>query len=59
MAFGRHPGIVAYWEKAWPGRHGPLKLKANNVRFFEGSGGGVIQAVIRGDVHVANSPTFR
>ena len=44
-------GIVAYWEKAGLGDTA-AKLKANNVRFFEGSGG-VIQAVIRGDVQIA------
>ena len=44
-------GIVAYWEKVGLGDTA-AKLKANNVRFFEGSGG-VIQAVIRGDVHIA------
>lgn len=44
-------GIIAYWEKLNLGDTA-AKLKANNVRFFEGSGG-IIQAVIRGDVHVA------
>lgn len=44
-------GIVAYWEKIGLGDTA-AKLKANNVRFFEGSGG-VIQAVIRGDVSIA------
>ena len=44
-------GIIAYWEKVGLGDTA-AKLKANNVRFFEGSGG-VIQAVIRGDVQIA------
>lgn len=44
-------GIVAYWEKLGLGDTA-AKLKANDVRFFEGSGG-ILQAVIRGDVHVA------
>ena len=44
-------GIVAYWEKLGLGDTA-AKLNANNVRFFEGSGG-ILQAVIRGDVHVA------
>lgn len=44
-------GVVAYWEKLGLGDTA-AKLKANEVRFFEGSGG-VLQAVIRGDVHVA------
>ena len=44
-------GIVAYWEKLGLGDTA-AKLKANNVRFFEGSGG-ILQAVIRGDVHIA------
>lgn len=43
--------IIAYWEKLGLGDTAS-KMKANNVRFFEGSGG-VLQAVIRGDVHVA------
>jgi iron(III) transport system substrate-binding protein len=43
--------IVAFWEdKGIP--DAAEKLKANDVRFFEGSGG-IIQAVIRGDVRVA------
>ena len=43
--------IVAFWEdKGFP--DAAEKLKANDVRFFEGSGG-IIQAVIRGDVRVA------
>jgi iron(III) transport system substrate-binding protein len=44
-------GIVAYWEKLGLGDTA-AKLKANDVRFFEGSGG-ILQAVIRGDVHIA------
>ena len=44
-------GVVAYWEKIGLGDTA-AKFKANNVRFFEGSGG-VIQAVIRGDVAIA------
>jgi iron(III) transport system substrate-binding protein len=44
--------IIAFWED-----HGIAdpaeKLKANDVRFFEGSGG-IIQAVLRGDVRVAH-----
>jgi iron(III) transport system substrate-binding protein len=43
--------IIAFWEDM--GIKDPAeRLKANDVRFFEGSGG-IIQAVIRGDVHVA------
>lgn len=43
--------IAAYWEDI--GIEDPAAaLKANDVRFFEGSGG-IIQAVIRGDVAVA------
>jgi iron(III) transport system substrate-binding protein len=44
-------GIIAYWEKMGLGDTA-AKLKANDVRFFEGSGG-VLQAVIRGDVQIA------
>ncbi len=44
-------GVVAYWDKLGLGDTA-AKLKANNVRFFEGSGG-IIQAVIRGDVYLA------
>ena len=44
-------GIVAYWEKLGLGDTA-AKLKANDVRFFEGSGG-IIQAVIRGDIYVS------
>jgi iron(III) transport system substrate-binding protein len=43
--------IIAYWEDLGLS-DGAAKLKANDVRFFEGSGG-IIQAVIRGDVQVA------
>jgi len=43
--------IVAFWEDK--GITNPAqKLKDNDVRFFEGSGG-IIQAVLRGDVSVA------
>jgi iron(III) transport system substrate-binding protein len=44
-------GIVAYWDKLGLGDTA-AKFKANDVRFFEGSGG-IMQAVIRGDVAVA------
>jgi len=44
-------GIVAYWEKIGLGDTA-AKLKANDVRFFEGSGG-ILQAVIRGDINVS------
>jgi len=44
-------GIVAYWQKLGLGDMAS-KLKANDVRFFEGSGG-ILQAVIRGDIHVS------
>jgi len=43
--------IVAFWEDKGI-TDASEKLKANEVRFFEGSGG-IIQAVIRGDVRVA------
>ena len=43
--------ICAYWEDLGIA-DAPEKLKANEVRFFEGSGG-IIQAVIRGDVRIA------
>lgn len=43
--------IVAFWEDKGIA-DAAEKLKANEVRFFEGSGG-IIQAVIRGDVRVA------
>ncbi|MCC7272221.1 MAG: extracellular solute-binding protein [Alphaproteobacteria bacterium] len=43
--------IVAYWEDLGI-PDSAEKLKANEVRFFEGSGG-IIQAVVRGDVRVA------
>ena len=43
--------IIAFWEDN--GITDPAgKMKANDVRFFEGSGG-IIQAVVRGDVQVA------
>jgi iron(III) transport system substrate-binding protein len=44
--------IIAYWEDDLKLGDTAAKLKANDVRFFEGSGG-IIQAVIRGDVAVA------
>ncbi|MEO9121733.1 MAG: extracellular solute-binding protein, partial [Burkholderiaceae bacterium] len=44
-------GVVALWEKLGLGDTA-AKLKANNVRFFEGSGG-ILQAVIRGDIYVS------
>lgn len=44
-------GIVAYWEKLGLGDTA-AKLKANDVRFFEGSGG-ILQAVIRGDIYLS------
>lgn len=44
--------IVAYWEDKLNLGDTAQKLKDNNVRFFEGSGG-IIQAIIRGDVQVA------
>lgn len=43
--------LVAFWDKLGLGDTAQ-KLKDNDVRFFEGAGG-VIQAVIRGDVEVA------
>ncbi|NDH53804.1 MAG: extracellular solute-binding protein [Betaproteobacteria bacterium] len=43
--------IIAYWDKLALGDTA-ARMKANDVRFFEGSGG-VLQAVIRGDVMVA------
>jgi iron(III) transport system substrate-binding protein len=43
--------IIAFWEDQKL-TDGAEKLKANDVRFFEGSGG-IIQAVVRGDVQVA------
>ena len=43
--------IVAYWDKLALGDTA-ARMKSNEVRFFEGSGG-VLQAVIRGDVMVA------
>ena len=44
--------IVAYWEDLGI-RDAAERLRANQVRFFEGSGG-IIQAVVRGDVRVAH-----
>ncbi len=44
--------IVAFWEDQLQLGDTAQKLKDNNVRFFEGSSG-IIQAVIRGDVYVA------
>ena len=44
--------IVAYWEDIGI-RDAAERLRTNQVRFFEGSGG-IIQAVIRGDVRVAH-----
>jgi iron(III) transport system substrate-binding protein len=44
--------IIAYWENELKLGDTAAKLKANDVRFFEGSGG-IIQAVLRGDVAVA------
>ncbi|GGE27648.1 iron ABC transporter substrate-binding protein [Agaricicola taiwanensis] len=44
--------IVAYWEDKLNLGDTAQKLKDNDVRFFEGSGG-IIQAVIRGDVQLA------
>ena len=44
--------LFAYWEQI--GLKGAAeKMKANEVRFFEGSSG-IIQAVIRGDAHIAH-----
>lgn len=43
--------IVAFWEDLGI-ENAAQRLRANDVRFFEGSGG-IIQAVLRGDVHVA------
>jgi iron(III) transport system substrate-binding protein len=43
--------VVALWEKLGYGDTA-AKLKANDVRFFEGSGG-LLQAVLRGDIDVA------
>lgn len=43
--------IVAFWEDKGI-TNSAEKLKANEVRFFEGSGG-IIQAVVRGDVRIA------
>jgi iron(III) transport system substrate-binding protein len=43
---------VAYWEDVLKLGDTAAKMKENDVRFFEGSGG-IIQAAIRGDVAVA------
>lgn len=43
--------VVAFWEDKGIA-NAAEKLKANEVRFFEGSGG-IIQAVVRGDVRIA------
>ena len=43
--------VVALWEKLGYGDTA-AKLKANDVRFFEGSGG-LLQAVLRGDIDIA------
>lgn len=45
--------IVAHWEDHLGFPDAAEKLKANEVRFFEGSGG-IIQAVLRGDVRIAH-----
>lgn len=44
--------MFAYWDKLGI-KDAAEKMKANEVRFFEGSSG-IIQAVIRGDVQVAH-----
>ena len=44
--------IVAYWEDIGI-QNAAERLKDNQVRFFEGSGG-IIQAVVRGDIRVAH-----
>ncbi|PZW38701.1 iron(III) transport system substrate-binding protein [Humitalea rosea] len=44
--------LVAYWEDIGI-RDAAERMRANEVRFFEGSGG-VIQAVVRGDVRIAH-----
>jgi iron(III) transport system substrate-binding protein len=44
--------IIAFWEDRLKLGDTAQKMKDLNVRFFEGSGG-VIQAVVRGDVAVA------
>ncbi len=44
--------IVAFWEDKLGIKNVADKLKEQNVRFFEGSGG-VSQAVLRGDVQIA------
>ena len=44
--------LFAYWNQIGL-KDAAEKLKANEVRFFEGSSG-IIQAVIRGDAHIAH-----
>ena len=44
--------IIAYWEDQLGLGDTAAKLKESNVRFFEGSGG-LAQAIVRGDVAVA------
>ena len=44
--------LFAYWDKIGI-KDAAERMKANEVRFFEGSSG-IIQAVIRGDAHVAH-----
>lgn len=44
-------GVIALWEQLGLGDTA-AKLKSNDVRFFEGSGG-ILQAVIRGDIVIA------
>ncbi len=44
--------MFAYWDKLGI-KDAAEKFKANDVRFFEGSSG-IIQAIIRGDAHVAH-----
>ena len=43
--------IIAFWEDIGI-KDAAARMKANDVRFFEGSGG-IVQAVLRGDVRVA------
>lgn len=43
-------GAIALWDKIGL-KDMPQRLKANDVRFFEGSAG-IMQAVLRGDAHV-------
>ncbi|HEX7128172.1 MAG TPA: extracellular solute-binding protein [Thermodesulfobacteriota bacterium] len=44
--------VIAFWQDNGI-KDAAERLKANNVRFFEGSGG-IMQAVIRGDIDVAH-----